>query len=294
MRSKTYAFAVALSATTLASPAGASLSGFARRASSRSRSGRPTSRARSGPTSRLAPQPRRAVADPDRRPPSPAPTVSPQPIEAADRPGGLLLPRRTRAARCDADGRRADTRTDSYRRLAPGRAGGRAESRRCCSASRGSARGAAPPHPQSQPAGRGAGCSAQRSPLAALAAAAGDRGAGRVARSGPMAVPQIERPRPFRAAAATSVRAARCRAAVAGPARALRLSLTLMNATLAYRLALANNGPALLTGLAIGADMISAHASMSRESSSPGRAPATARRRSESSGSSRRDPRGRG
>ena len=42
----------------------------------------------------------------------------------------------------------------------------------------------------------------------------------------------------------------------------LRLSLTLMNATLAYRLELANRGAAPLTASRIGADMISAHASM--------------------------------
>lgn len=45
----------------------------------------------------------------------------------------------------------------------------------------------------------------------------------------------------------------------------LRLSLTLMNATLSYRLEIANHGLTPLTALAIGADMISAHASMSRE-----------------------------
>jgi hypothetical protein len=45
----------------------------------------------------------------------------------------------------------------------------------------------------------------------------------------------------------------------------LRLSLTLMNATLAYRLELANRGASALTGVTIGADMISAHASLSRE-----------------------------
>jgi hypothetical protein len=38
-----------------------------------------------------------------------------------------------------------------------------------------------------------------------------------------------------------------------------------MNATLVYRLELANHGAVPLTGLTIGADMISAHASMSRE-----------------------------
>jgi hypothetical protein len=45
----------------------------------------------------------------------------------------------------------------------------------------------------------------------------------------------------------------------------LRLSLTLMNAALAYRLELTNNGASTLQGLHIEADMISAHASMSRE-----------------------------
>lgn len=45
----------------------------------------------------------------------------------------------------------------------------------------------------------------------------------------------------------------------------LRLSLTLMNAALAYRLEIANRGTAPLTGVVIGADMISAHASLSRE-----------------------------
>ena len=45
----------------------------------------------------------------------------------------------------------------------------------------------------------------------------------------------------------------------------LRFSLTLMNATLSYRLQVANGGITPLTGLTIGADMISAHASLSRE-----------------------------
>lgn len=45
----------------------------------------------------------------------------------------------------------------------------------------------------------------------------------------------------------------------------LRLSLTLMNATLDYRLEVSNRGTSPITGLKIGADMISAHASMSRE-----------------------------
>lgn len=45
----------------------------------------------------------------------------------------------------------------------------------------------------------------------------------------------------------------------------LRLSLTLMNATLAYRLEIANRGAEPIVGLRIGADMIAAHASMTRE-----------------------------
>jgi hypothetical protein len=45
----------------------------------------------------------------------------------------------------------------------------------------------------------------------------------------------------------------------------LRLSLTLMNASLAYRLEVANRGAQPIVGLSIGADMIAAHASMTRE-----------------------------
>ena len=57
----------------------------------------------------------------------------------------------------------------------------------------------------------------------------------------------------------------------------LRLSLTLMNATLAYRLEVANRGAAPIDELEIGADMISAHASMTREQqlSGPGAGAAT-------------------
>jgi hypothetical protein len=82
---------------------------------------------------------------------------------------------------------------------------------------------------------------------------------------GPVAVPQIERPRvgpprterqPAPAAPAEPLQIA---------LEPLRLSLTLMNATLAYRLEIANRGTAPLTGLALRADMIAAHASMSRE-----------------------------
>lgn len=61
----------------------------------------------------------------------------------------------------------------------------------------------------------------------------------------------------------------------------LRLSLTLMNATLAYRLRVANGGMTALIGLTIGADMISAHASLSREEQLAGPIDATAGQRIE-------------
>jgi len=80
------------------------------------------------------------------------------------------------------------------------------------------------------------------------------------------AVPQVERPRVPAAAPEAPVRAG---AALPEPLRVtlepLRLSLTLMNATLAYRLEIANRGAAPIADLRIGADMISAHASMTRE-----------------------------
>lgn len=101
---------------------------------------------------------------------------------------------------------------------------------------------------------------------------------------GQVAVPEIERPRVAptptaspRAPATRSPTLAPAAALVAEPLQVslqpLRLSLTLMNATLAYRLEIVNRGPHPLTGLAIGADMISAHASMTREEqlSGPGR-----------------------
>lgn len=85
---------------------------------------------------------------------------------------------------------------------------------------------------------------------------------------GQVAVPQIERPRIGPAPAAPQPAVAPI-AAGGEPLQValepLRLSLTLMNATLAYRLELTNRGPAPLSGLTIGADMIAAHASMTRE-----------------------------
>ena len=44
-----------------------------------------------------------------------------------------------------------------------------------------------------------------------------------------------------------------------------KLTLTLMNATLGYRLTLTNSGPAPLTEISVSADLIGAHASLSRE-----------------------------
>ena len=79
--------------------------------------------------------------------------------------------------------------------------------------------------------------------------------------SGAVAVPQVERPRIGPLAENPPATAEPLQLSL----EPLRLSLTLVNATLAYRLELANRGPTPLTGLAIGADMIAAHASMSRE-----------------------------
>ncbi len=87
----------------------------------------------------------------------------------------------------------------------------------------------------------------------------------------PVVVPNVERPRlaPERASTPAPATAAPIPAPAAGPLdialEPVRLSLTLMNAALAYRLEVSNTGTAPITGLAIGADMIAAHASMSRE-----------------------------
>jgi hypothetical protein len=91
---------------------------------------------------------------------------------------------------------------------------------------------------------------------------------------GPLKVPEIERPRLVPAPMPEREPEPAPPPATAEPASAeplqvtlepLRLSLTLINATLAYRLEIANRGLAPLTGLTIGADMIAAHASMTRE-----------------------------
>jgi hypothetical protein len=97
--------------------------------------------------------------------------------------------------------------------------------------------------------------------------------------AGASAVPQVERPRlaPSPSPPQTSLAAAEPLQITLEP---LRLSLTLMNATLAYRLEVANRGAAAIIGLAIGADMIAAHASMTREQqlSGPGDDAATVQR----------------
>jgi hypothetical protein len=60
----------------------------------------------------------------------------------------------------------------------------------------------------------------------------------------------------------------------------VRLSLTLLNAALAYRLTVTNRGGAAIEGLQIVADMISAHASLSREEQLSGpRSPAATMQR---------------
>lgn len=95
--------------------------------------------------------------------------------------------------------------------------------------------------------------------------------------AGTTAVPQIERPRLGPIPSPASVATAEPLQITLEP---LRLSLTLMNATLAYRLEVANRGSAPIVGLAIGADMIAAHASMTREQqlSGPGDGAATVQR----------------
>jgi hypothetical protein len=95
--------------------------------------------------------------------------------------------------------------------------------------------------------------------------------------AGLSAVPQLERPRLGPAASAATRAPAEPLQITLEP---LRLSLTLMNATLAYRLEVANRGPTPIVGLAIGADMIAAHASMTREQqlSGPGDGAATVQR----------------
>ncbi len=94
-------------------------------------------------------------------------------------------------------------------------------------------------------------------------------------RTGPglAAVPEIERPRvPAQTPPADMSSASEPLAPFppAGEAlhvtlEPLRLSLTLMNAALAWRLEVINRGSRPLTGLTVGADMISAHASVSHE-----------------------------
>ena len=86
------------------------------------------------------------------------------------------------------------------------------------------------------------------------------------------AAPQVERPRivpPATPDLCAPAPTPRPPAPVSEPLQVtlepLRLSLTLMNATLAYRLEIANRGTTAIEDLKVGADMISAHASMTRE-----------------------------
>ncbi|MEO6152257.1 MAG: hypothetical protein ABIP24_03810 [Croceibacterium sp.] len=92
-------------------------------------------------------------------------------------------------------------------------------------------------------------------------------------RTAPLRVPQIERPRvappqtpdPVGPPAPPPEPATVSHEPLQITLEPLRFSLTLRNATLAYRLEIANHGPAPLTGLRIEADMISAHASLPGE-----------------------------
>jgi hypothetical protein len=93
----------------------------------------------------------------------------------------------------------------------------------------------------------------------------------------PTAVPLLERPRLGPSLSPASAAPSEPLQITLEP---LRLSLTLMNATLSYRLEVANRGAVPIVGLSIGADMIAAHASMTREQqlSGPGESAATVQR----------------
>jgi hypothetical protein len=95
--------------------------------------------------------------------------------------------------------------------------------------------------------------------------------------------PRVEKPRPAPPAASPVAPPALPLAAVEPLQLALeplKVSLTLLNATLSYRLEIANRGTQPVTNLQIEADMISAHASLSREEqlAGPGAGAATVHR----------------
>ena len=260
----------------------------------------------------------RLPADP---PPQPRPTSGPV---APDVPGiararAARRPRRPRAAAPDADGRRRPrvpmvprprpdrpARAGAPRRAtahsggaAPAEAAGRAgRAQTCCARSvqpgrplpRDRAGALRPPAERGPRRGAGGslvalGCSRRWRRSARWASPHGP-GSG----AGPSAGCPVA---PCRSSSGRASRQPRAAAPAAAPAEPLqvtleplRLSLTLMNATLAYRLESPTAAPRRSTGLAIGADMISAHASMSREEQLSGPRGTAPRRCSGSSGSS--------
>jgi hypothetical protein len=260
MRPNVLAFAIALSATALAAPAGASLSGFRLPGQQPQQTPPPDLQgpvAPDVPASRRGPTPTPTPTATASRTESPAaqPVEVPTGLEA--RPGASPTRRAVAPAPTSAPASTLETATAL---------------------------------PEPVPAATPSAVAAGPAPIArASTAPAAAQGAGwswlwwlvaiplvlaalvlagwvvrrRVGRPlGPVAAPRIERPRVGPAPDEP-------RPAPAEPLQVslepLRLSLTLMNATLAYRLELTNRGAAPLTGLAIGADMIAAHASMSRE-----------------------------
>jgi len=267
MRWKTLAFAVPL---TLAAPAGAAVSDFRL-----PEAGPQPPPDRQGPVVADVPESRAAPA------PTPAPTRAPTPAPTASQPA-IVVPDLgeaepgPRPARTAARPPSAENPSSSLA-SAPAYAGPE------------SVGDSAPPEATALPAPSTAspadeGTSWWPWALAGLAglgalglAGWAWRRRGQPARA--VAVQQIDRPRLTPATPAIP----------AGPApgepldvtlEPLRLSLTLMTATLAYRLQVANRGSKAIAGLAIGADMISAHASLSREEqlSGPARAAATLQR----------------
>ncbi|HEU4650022.1 MAG TPA: hypothetical protein VFS49_01275 [Croceibacterium sp.] len=271
MRSKTFASALALPALALAAPTFASVTEF-RLPGERPQQPPPTDV--QGPVAPDVPASRRVRAQPE---PTPAPAASREEAPIADpaaprveMPTGLQpAPDTSRSAEAPASATRRPAATATAQASAgqpppsifqdtPGPASRSPDRSRAVTTA-----GAPPPGDAgwswlwllAVPAAVGALLlalrAARRRPRRQLAAAAApSTEAGR-------AVPPPVRPAPPPSLA------------VAEPLQLslepLRLALTLMNATLSYRLELTNRGPAAVTGLTIGADMISAHASLSRE-----------------------------
>lgn len=260
MRLKTLAFAIACSAAALAAPASASLSGFRLPGEQPQQTPPPDLQ---GPVAPDVPESRRVpTPTPTARTTAPAPTPTPTSVEF---PTNLQpVPTASPAHRTPAPAPTSAVPTSPAAALPEPAALPPVDTV------------ASGPAPQATaaPVSVGQESDGGWSPwwlaavpllLAVLALAAWAVRRGSRGPIGQVAAPQIERPRVGPAAAAPQPPAPAPAEPLQVSLEPLRLSLTLMNATLAYRLELANRGTTPLTGLAVGADMIAAHASMSRE-----------------------------